>query len=136
MRFASPLRMRSMESMIASFPVLQADELDVTWLPRASNPAILALVELFMTIWTMVLPMRRIWFALTFGTTSPAMVSMPPIPEPMMAPVSQLTSVLSGFGTVKPASRQASIAAMPAYPMLSFTERRSSASKYRPRSSS
>jgi len=49
-----------MASMMASFPVLQADELDVTWLPRASIPAILALVELFMTICTTVLPMRRI----------------------------------------------------------------------------
>jgi hypothetical protein len=74
----------------------------------------LALVELFMTIWTMVLPMRRIWCSFTFGTTWPAMVSMPPIPEPMMAPVFQSTSVLSGFGTESPASRQASIAAMPA----------------------
>ena len=34
MRFASPLRIRYMESMIASFPVLQADEFDVTWLPE------------------------------------------------------------------------------------------------------
>jgi len=43
-RVASPLRILHTASTTASFPVLQADELDVTWFPKASRPAIRALV--------------------------------------------------------------------------------------------
>ncbi len=97
--------------MTASFPVLQADEFEVTWLPRASRPAIRALVPLFITCSTIRLPIRRTFPALTIGTTVRAIVSIPPMPEPAMTPVSQSTRSSSASGTVKPASVQASTAA-------------------------
>ena len=97
--------------MTASFPVLQAEEFDVTWLPRASRPAIRALVPLFITCSTTRLPIRRTFPSLTIGTSVPAMVSIPPIPEPEMTPVSQSTRSSPASGISKPASFQASTAA-------------------------
>jgi hypothetical protein len=96
--------------MIASLPVLQADELDVTWFPRASRPAIRALVPLFITCSTIRLPRRRTLPSLTMGTTVRAMVSMPPIPQPTIAPVSQSTRSSPVSGKSNPASRHASTA--------------------------
>ncbi len=95
---------------MASLPVLQADELEVTLFPAPIKPPILALVPLFITCSTIRLPSRLTRRSLTMGTTLCAIVSIPPIPEPAITPVSQSTvsSLLSGM--LKPASIQASTA--------------------------
>jgi hypothetical protein len=114
MRRARPLRMRQTASAMASVPVLQADELEVTWLPRPSRPQILALTLLAITCSTTRLPMRRTLPLLIMGTTLPAMVSMSLTPVPMTAPVSQIASAdsrVASSGRSKPASGQASMAA-------------------------
>ena len=49
-----------------------------------------------------VLPIRRTLPSFTFGTTHSPTVSTPPMPVPMIAPVSQSTSSEPGSGTVKP----------------------------------
>jgi len=81
-----------------------------------------ALVPLFITCSTIRLPMRRTLPSLTMGTTVRAMVSIPPMPEPIITPVSQSTSSPSPSGTSKPASRQASMADTEAYPILSLMD--------------
>ena len=73
----------------------------------------MALTELAMVCSTTLLPRRRTLPSLTRGTTKSPTVSTPPIPVPMIAPESQFTSSPSA-GKARPASRQQSIAAMPA----------------------
>jgi hypothetical protein len=58
-----------------------------------------------------VLPSRRTLPASVSGTTFAPIVSMPPIPVPITAPLSQSTASSPGFGRARPASRHASIAA-------------------------
>ena len=108
MRTAAPLLIRSSPIAIASVPVLQALELVVTWFPRANCPETRAETPLAITCSTAVDPMRRTFLASVRGTTFSAVVSMPPIPVPMMAPVSQSTVSESRAGRSSPASRQAS----------------------------
>ena len=96
---------------IASVPVLQALELVVTWLPSASWPEMRAEMPLAITCSTQVEPMRRTFPALVRGTTFSAIVSMPPIPVPRIAPDRQSTSSESRAGIASPASCQASTAA-------------------------
>ena len=59
MRSARPWRIRAAPSTMASVPVLQALELEVTWLPRASRPLTRAEIPLPITCSTMVEPRRR-----------------------------------------------------------------------------
>ena len=97
--------------MTASVPVLQALELVLTWLPRPSLPAMRALLPLDMICSTMVLPSRFTRPAWVRGARVSAIVSMPPMPVPMIAPVSQSGSPPSSPGRSIPASVQASTAA-------------------------
>ncbi len=99
-------------STTASVPVVHALLLVVTWPPSARSPPTQALTELAIVCSTEVLPIRRTLPSFTFGTTHSPTVSTPPMPVPMMAPLSQSTSSEPGSGTMKPASRQQSIAAM------------------------
>jgi hypothetical protein len=71
-------------------------------------------MPLAITCSTAVLPRRRTFLASVSGTTFEPMVSMPPIPVPSTAPVSQFTSSDPAGGTVSPPSFQASRAAMAA----------------------
>ena len=116
--------------MIASVPVLHALEFAVTWLPRASSPETRAETPLPMTCSTIVLPRRRTRPSSTMGTTRSPMVSMPPMPVPITAPVSQWTRSSSCKGRSKPASVQASTAAMQPKRWLEFMASSSSSSKY------
>ena len=129
MRFARPARMRSRPMMTASVPLLHALELLVTWLPSAKRPAIRADTPLPITCSTTVLPSRRTRPESVSGTTLSPTVSSPPTPVPMIAPQSQSTWSSSSFGRAKPASRQASTAAIHPKRWLEFMARRSSSSK-------
>jgi len=129
MRRARPARIRWSPSMIASVPVLQALELVETWFPRASNPEIRAETPLAMICSTIVLPSRRTRPASTSGTSLSPVVSSPPIPVPMMAPVSQSTAEASRSGTSSPASVHASTAARDAKRWLAFMARSRSGGK-------
>ena len=93
---------------MASVPVLQALELVVTWLPSANCPESRAETPLAITCSTDVEPMRRTFPALVSGITFSAVVSIPPIPVPTIAPVSQSTVSESRGGRSSPAPRQAS----------------------------
>ena len=111
MRSARPERIRHRPSATASAPVAQALEFAVTWLPSASSPETRAETPLAITCSTAVLPRRRIFLAETIGTTRSAMVSMPPIPVPITAPLCQSTRSSPRSGRASPASCQASTAA-------------------------
>jgi hypothetical protein len=67
-------------------------------------------IPLAITCSTEVDPIRRTLPALVKGTTFSAIVSMPPIPVPRIAPLRQSTSSDSRAGRSRPAFCQASIA--------------------------
>src|SRR5450759_5971600 len=115
---------------MASVPVVQALLLVVTCPPSARKPPTHALTELAIVCSTAALPRRRTLPSFTRGPTHSPTVSTPPIPVPMIAPVSQSTSSLPASGTANPASRQQSIAAMLAYTMPLLSARSVSAEKY------
>ena len=73
-----------------------------------------AVFPLDMICSTIVLPRRLTLPASVRGASFSAMVSMPPMPVPMMAPVSQSATYRAASGLTKPASRYASMAAMAA----------------------
>ena len=135
-RTARPSRILWNASTTASVPVVHALLLVVTWPPSARKPPTHALTELAIVCSTDVLPRRRTFPSFTRGTTYSPTVSTPPIPVPMIAPVSQSTSPPPGSGRSNPASRQQSIAAMPAYTMLLLSARSVSSEKYSRLSSS
>jgi len=134
-RLASPDRILQAASMIASVPVLQADEFEVTWFPNPSKPAIFALMPLLITRSTTWDPRRRTFPALTAGTTVVAMVSIPQMPHPKMVPEFQ-SAGSSSLGISNPASLHSSMAAMAAYPMLSLWDDDGSPPKHADRFSS
>ncbi len=86
-------------------------------------------MPLAITCSTAVLPRRRTLPALVIGTTLVAIVSMPPMPVPSTAPVSQFTRSSSGAGTSSRASFQASTAAIDTYRCDRFIARNMSSSK-------
>ena len=92
--------------------MLHALLFEVTWLPRASRPLTRAETPLPITCSTIVEPRRRTLPASVIGTSRSPTVSRPPTPVPITAPASQYTRSSAGAGRSKPASTQASTAAI------------------------
>ncbi len=97
---AKPIWMCLNASKMASVPVLQAEEFVVVWPPSPRNLPTATDTELSMILGTMSVPIGRTpipgsWSgaAASTGPSSSHIVSMPPMPQPMMAPVVQSTGV-------------------------------------------